>query len=181
MDIGSKLFQFKLADTTGEIYNKYTFADRSALLIVFTCNHCPYARAYWTRFKKLHEKYEYDNLGILAINPNCEERYPADSPSEMKKLVKSLKIPFPYLHDPSQKTAHKFGVERTPEVFLFNSKRELVYKGAIDDNWENEHMVTQVYLEDAIEYALDGMEVDYPHIPAVGCSIKWKVGNEPGD
>jgi hypothetical protein len=66
------------------------------------------------------------------------------------------------------------GAERTPEVFLFNSKRELVYKGAIDDSWENEATVTSVYLEDAIEYALDGVDIDYPEVPAVGCSVKWK-------
>lgn len=181
MEIGSKLFKFKLEDTKGVEYSNYSFADRSALLIILTCNHCPYARAYWSRFKNLNEKYEYDNLGILAISSNDIDKYPADAPDEMKKLVKELKIKFPYLYDPSQKVAKKLGATRTPEVFLFNSKRKLVYKGAIDDNWENEHMVTRVYLEDAIEYALDGMEVDYPEIKPVGCSIKWKPGNEPQD
>ena len=81
---------------------------------------------------------------------------------------------FRYLHDPSQEIAKKFGAKVNPEVFLFNSKRELVYKGAIDDCWENEPMVTQVWLEDAIDYALDGIEVDYPEIEATGCPIVWK-------
>jgi hypothetical protein len=74
----------------------------------------------------------------------------------------------------------KLGAVRTPEAFLFNNNRELVYRGAIDDNWENEAAIMQVYLEDAVEYSLDGLEVDYPEIDAVGCTIKWKPGNEPG-
>jgi hypothetical protein len=92
----------------------------------------------------------------------------------MKDLHKQLKLPFPYLHDESQKIAKKLKATRTPEIFVYNSKRKLVYKGAIDDNWENEKMVTRVFLEDAIEYTLDGMEPDYTEIPAIGCSIKWK-------
>ena len=110
----------------------------------------------------------------MAINPNDAEQYPADSFDNMKVLAKELKLPFPYLHDEDQSVVKKLGATRTPEVFVFNSKRELVYKGAIDDNWENEHMVTRVYLEDAIEYTLDGMEPDYTELPAVGCSVKWK-------
>ena len=78
------------------------------------------------------------------------------------------------MHDPEQITAEKLGATRTPEAFVFNSKRKLVYKGAIDDHWENEGMVTRVYLQDAIEYTLDGMEPDFTDIPAVGCSVKWK-------
>ena len=92
----------------------------------------------------------------------------------MKKMSAELKLPFPYLYDEDQRVATKLGATRTPEAFVFNSKRKLVYKGAIDDNWESEHMVMQVYLEDAIEDTLDGMEPDYPEITAVGCSVKWK-------
>ena len=84
---------------------------------------------------------------------------------------------FPYLYDEDQQVLKALGTIRTPEAFLFNSKRELVYKGAIDDSWDNEHAVTRVYLEDALEYTLDGLDVDYPEIPAVGCSIKWKPEN----
>ena len=174
MDIGKKLFKFELKGTNARYYDKFTFADRTALVIVVTCNHCPYARAYWSRLIKLYNQFEEDNLGIMAINPNDAEQYPADSFDNMKVLAKELKLPFPYLHDEDQSVVKKLGAGRTPEVFVFNSKRELVYKGAIDDNWENEHMVTRVYLEDAIEYTLDGMEPDYTELPAVGCSVKWK-------
>ncbi len=174
MEIGKSLFKFELKGTDNKKYDKFTFADRTALVLIVTCNHCPYARAYWHRLIKLYNQFESDNLMILAVNPNDAGQYPADSFEEMKKLKKELKLPFPYLHDEDQQITKKLGATRTPEAFVFNSKRQLVYKGAIDDNWENANMVTSVYLEDAIEYTLDGMEPDYTEIPAVGCSVKWK-------
>ncbi|MBR9860309.1 thioredoxin family protein [bacterium] len=174
MELGDSLFDFKLKATDGKYYDKYTFADRYALVLIVTCNHCPYARAYWNRLKKLFQKFEEDNLAILAINPNDETQYPDDSFERMKVLKKQLQLPFPYLRDETQEIAKKLGATRTPEAFVFNSKRQLVYKGAIDDNWEHENMVTRVYLEDAIEYTLDGMEPDFTDIPPIGCSVKWK-------
>ena len=172
MEIGKSLFKFELPGVDGKTYDKFTFADRNALVIIVTCNHCPYARAYWHRLVKLFNQFEEDNLMIMAISANDAEQYPADSFAEMKKLSKSLKLPFPYLYDEDQKVTKKLGATRTPEAFVFNSKRKLVYQGAIDDNWENENMVMQVYLEDAIEDTLDGMEPDRPEVPAVGCSVK---------
>jgi peroxiredoxin len=174
MEIGKLLFNFELEGTDGKMYDKFTFADRTALVLIVTCNHCPYARAYWHRLVKLYNQFEEDNLMILAINANDAAQYPADSFENMKKMSEDLKLPFPYLYDAEQRVVNKLGATRTPEAFVFNSKRKLVYKGAIDDNWESEHMVMQVYLEDAIEDTLDGMEPDYPEIPAVGCSVKWK-------
>ena len=175
MQIGDKLFDFNLKATDGNFYSKYTYADRYALLIIVSCNHCPYAMAYWNRIIKLWERFEEDNLAVIIINGNDANQYPEDSFENMIKLEKQIiKGKFPYLHDPSQEVLKKLGAQRTPEAFLFNSKRELVYTGAIDNSWDNENTVTNVYLEDAIEYTLDGLEVDYPEIPAVGCSIKWK-------
>lgn len=160
--------------------SNYDFADKYSLLIIVTCNHCKYAQAYWSRLKQLAKKYEEDSLGIVAICGNDASAYPQDSFENMQQLHKQLALPFPYLHDEQQEVIKKLGAQRTPEAFLFNNKRELVYQGAIDDNWENEAAIMQVYLEDAIEYCLDGLEVDYPEIPAVGCTIKWIPGNEPG-
>lgn len=179
MDLGNKLFKFELPATDGSSYSNFSFADRSALLIIVTCNHCPYANAYWKRIVKLANRYEEDNLAIVAINPNDVDQYPDDSFENMKKLMRSLSNKFVYLYDEAQEVVKQLGASRTPEAFLFNSKRELVYKGAIDDSWDNAHAVTRVYLEDAIEASLDGLEVDFPEIKAVGCSIKWKPGNEP--
>lgn len=173
MNIGDNLKHFELKSTTGQSISTYHLSDKSALLIVVTCNHCPTALAYWPRIVSLAKQYEEDNLGVLAINGNDASKKPMDSFAEMKRLVSQYGVPFPYLHDESQEILKQLGAERTPEVFLFNARRELVYKGAIDDSWENEAAVMRVYLEDAIEFALDGLEIDYPEIPAVGCSIKW--------
>ncbi|MEY4040610.1 MAG: hypothetical protein RL233_141 [Bacteroidota bacterium] len=174
MNIGDNLKHFELKSTTGEVVSTYHLSDKSALLIVVTCNHCPTALAYWPRIISLAKQYEEDNLGVLAINGNDASQKPMDSFTEMQRLASQYGVPFPYLHDESQEILKQLGAERTPEVFLFNARRELVYKGAIDDSWENEAAVMRVYLEDAIEFALDGLEIDYPEIPAVGCSIKWK-------
>lgn len=173
METGQKLFNFSLLGTDGKKYTKYDFADKFALVVIISCNHCPYAMAYWNRLKKLYSNYEDDSLGMVVINPNDEVKYPQDSYENMIELARQKKLPFPYLRDKTQTFTQKLGAERTPEAFVFNNKRELVYQGAIDDNWEFPELVSRVYLEDAIEDALDGVEVDYPYINPVGCSIKW--------
>lgn len=175
MQLGDKLFEFRLPATDGNTYSKYSFADKYALLIIVSCNHCKYSRAYWNRLVKLAQKLEEDDLAIVIINGNDASQMPEDSFENMKQMTEQvLKSKFPYLYDEDQDVIRALGATKTPEAFLFNSKRELVYKGAIDDCWENEHAVTRVYLEDALECTLDGIDVDYPEIPAVGCSIKWK-------
>lgn len=144
------------------------------MVLVVTCNQCPYAQAYWSRLVRLFKKFEEDNLAMLAINGNDANQQPMDGFQEMQRLAEQYRLPFPYLHDEKQLLVKALGAEKTPEVFVFNSRRELVYKGAIDDNWEVEAGVMRVHLEDAIEYTLDGLEIDYPEIPAIGCGIKWK-------
>lgn len=178
MHIGDRLPDFKLLSTSGEYITNYDFADKYSLLVVVTCNHCKYSRAYWQRLKKLMVQFEEDNLGMVAVCGNDAAQYPQDSFENMTALARELHLPFPYLHDPSQEFLKQIKATRTPEVYLFNNQRELVYRGAIDDNWENEHGVMQAYLEDAIEYCLDGLEVDYPEIPPVGCSVKWLPENQ---
>jgi peroxiredoxin len=174
MNIGDKMPKLSLLGVDEKTYNNFDFADKYAIAVVFTCNHCPYSKAYWGRIAKIKENYEEDNLAMICINSNDAEKFPDDSFENMKTTAKEVGIYPDYFYDESQEIAKAFGAERTPEVFLFNSKRELVYKGAIDDSWDNENTVTRVYLEDAIEYSLDGIEVDYPEIKAEGCSIKWK-------
>ena len=180
MKIGDKLFKFKLKATDGNQYTNYSFSDRYAFVIIVSCLHCPYAQAYWNRIFKLTKRYEEDSLGLVVINPNDGEKYPQDSFENMVKFTKEVKQKnFIFLHDETQEVAKQLGAKRTPEAFLFNFNRELVYRGALDDSWENESLVTMDYLEDAIEYCLDGLEIDYPEVEPVGCSIKWKAGNEP--
>jgi len=174
MNIGDVLNPFELPSISGKSVSSFDYADKSSLLVIVTCNHCKYSQAYWNRIVKLAHKYEEDNLGIVAICGNDADKYPQDSFANMVDISNQCQFTFEYLHDAEQNVLKSLGAGRTPEVFLFNSKRELVYKGAIDDSWENEATVTSVYLEDAIEYALDGVDIDYPEVPAVGCSIKWK-------
>lgn len=179
MHIGEKLCNFSLKSVAGNFVSNFDFADKYSLLIIVTSNHCRYALSYWQRLIKLTVHYEEDSLGVVAICGNNAASYPQDSFESMQEIAKKLNLPFSYLHNPEQDFIRFLGATRTPEVFLFNNQRELVYRGAIDDNWENENLVSQAYLEDAIEYCLDGLEVDYPEIEPVGCSIKWIPGNEP--
>lgn len=178
MYIGDKLSQFNLKSTSGTFINNFDFADRYSLLVIVTCNHCKYANAYWNRLIKLTTHYEEDNLGVIAVCGNDASRYPQDSFENMAAFATQKNLPFPYLHDPDQSFIKHLGAKRTPEVFLFNRNRELVYRGAIDDSWENENAVMRVYLADAIECCLDGIDVDFPEVEPVGCTVKWLPENE---
>ncbi|SMO76514.1 thioredoxin family protein [Solitalea koreensis] len=173
MNIGDRLPAFSLPGVNGEMHNQYEYADRYALLIMFTNNSCPVSAAYRSRIKALLKRYEEDNLGIIRVNSTAKNS-PSESMVEMKKLYDELNLSHVYVMDEDQEFAKLFGAAKVPEAYLFNSKRELVYKGAIDDCWENESMVTRVYLEDAIEAALDGIDVDYPEVTAVGCDIDFQ-------
>ena len=174
MIIGDILKPFQLKSTNNEVVSTFDFSDKYAFMVLVTCNHCPYAQAYWPRIIKLAEKFEEDNLGVVAICGNDANIQPQDSFENMQRLAEQFRLSFPYLYDEDQSVMKQLGATKTPEVFLFNSKRELVYKGAIDDSWDNESTVMSVYLEDAIEYTLDGIDIDYPEVEAEGCSIKWK-------
>lgn len=177
LQIGDKLPNFTLVGYDDVEHSNYEFADKYALAVVFTSNSSPQSQAYSKRLVKLFEKYNEDNLGIIGINSNDSIQSPDDSIEGIKKAAKKYQlqdINFLYLKDETQEIAKLFGATTNPEVFLFNSKRELVYKGALDDNWENENGVTQAYLEDAIELALDGMEPDFIEVDPVGSPIIWK-------
>jgi peroxiredoxin len=172
MNIGDKLNNFKLQATNGESYTIYSFADRYALCIVFMSNACEISKAYWDRIFKLYGQYEEDNMALIAVNPNDESLSAIDSFSEMKAFLEEKnQADFIYLKDEGHTLTDELGATVTPEVFLFNSKRELVYHGIIDDNWQNENQVMMAYLEDAIEYCLDGIDIDYPEMPLEGCDI----------
>jgi peroxiredoxin len=181
MEIGDKFIEFTLKGTDGKDHSVYEFADKYALCIVFTCNSCKYSKAYGKRLIRILNKYEDDSFGIIGINSNDPFISPEDSLEEMQNVAEKLgleSLNFLYLQDETQEIARAYGATANPEVFLFNSRRELVYKGAIDDSWENGALATRVYLEDAIEYCLDGLEVDFPEIPATACCpIVWKKQN----
>lgn len=178
LQIGDKLPGFNLMGYDDKLHSHFEFADKYALAVVFTSNTSPVSQAYSQRLIDLFEKYEDDNLAIIGINSNDSDQAPEDSLEGIKRATYHFKLHelhFMYLKDDDQKVARQFGATSNPEVFLFNSKRELVYRGAIDDNWESASGVTQAYLEDAIEEALDGMEIDFPEVPSNGTPILWRA------
>ena len=177
LQIGDKLPEFKLKGSDGNFYTNFDHADKYALAVVFTSNSSPISKAYSKRLMKLFEKYEEDSIGMIGIYSNDVVQSPEDDFAHMVQSAENLKLNerhFIHLYDETQSSAKLFGARVNPEVFLFNRTRELVYKGAIDDCWENEAMVTTVHLEDAIEETLDGMEIDFPETEAIGSPIIWK-------
>lgn len=166
---------FELPGVDGETYSLDDFTDREALLIVFTCNHCPYAQA---KFDELnHIATEYDSVGVVGINPNDAEEYPDDSFDRMQELVEDGTIAYDaYLRDESQAVADEYGAVCTPDPYLFantDGDFELVYHGRIDDALNPDDEPTEHELRHIIDRLLDGEQIDDEFKPSRGCSIKW--------
>ena len=144
-------------------------------LVIFSCNHCPYAQAWEDRIINIQKKYKSNGLSIIMISSNDAEKYPEDNFTKMKERHSEKKFNFSYLYDETQEVAKMYGAERTPEVFLFNELGLLKYQGTIDDNYENENNVNKKYLEDAIESIIIGKDPEISSTDPVGCTIKWKI------
>lgn len=173
---GWKARDFRLPATDGYEYALRAFSDKPGLLVVFTCNHCPYAKAAWPLLLDLFSKYD-DHVGIVAINPNDETVYPQDSFEHMIKLAKKLELPFPYLHDKTQEVAQSYEAQCTPDLYLFSVKEvtfSLFYHGRINDNWKQPKKAKEHNLEDAIKALIKGKKPPKEQPPSMGCSIKWK-------
>jgi AhpC/TSA family. len=172
--LGTKMPKFILRDPDGVIQvSDYAFG-KMGLLVVFTCNHCPYAKAVWSRMIRLGRYALEREINVLAINPNINPKYPDDAPDEMGKKIKEWGIPFPYLIDESQKVARAFDAQCTPDIYLFNAVQKLVYHGRLDDNWQEESKVTKEELKDAMSNLAEGKPITGKQIPSMGCSIKWR-------
>lgn len=172
--LGEKMPDFSLKDPNNKEHNSKDLIGEKGLLIAFTCNHCPYAQAVWERFIKISEQAEKLGINAVAINPNIHPDYPEDSPEEMKKLIQTLEITFPYLIDDTQQTAKDFKAQCTPDLYLLDSNYKLVYHGRIDDNWQDEHAVKSHELLAAVNALANGLEINKDQKPSMGCSIKWK-------
>ena len=172
--LGTNMPKFILRDPDGVIQvSDYAFG-KMGLLVVFTCNHCPYAKAVWPRMIRLGRYALEREINVLAINPNINPKYPDDAPDEMGKKIKEWGIPFPYLIDESQKVARAFDAQCTPDIYLFNAVQKLVYHGRLDDNWQEESKVTKEELKDAMSNLAEGKPITGKQIPSMGCSIKWR-------
>lgn len=167
---------FELPGTDGETYTLVDFADREALLVAFTCNHCPYAQAKIDVLNGLAE--DYDEVAVVGINPNDAEEYPEDSFHRMRDLVENGTIDYDaYLRDQSQEIARAYGAVCTPDPFLFGREGgefRLAYHGRLDDAHDPDEEPTRHDMREAVEQVLAGEEVTVEEIPSRGCSIKWR-------
>lgn len=155
------------------------YKDHRAVAVIFSCNHCYYVVAYEDRIKHIHDTYAPQGIPVVAISSNDIVQYPQDAPDLMKRRAEDKGFGFPYLYDESQEIAKAFGAERTPHVFLLQYQDAgwtVLYKGAIDDNWQHPKEVKETYLADNIEAFLQEEKLPYADKPPVGCSIKWKRG-----
>jgi peroxiredoxin len=164
---------FDLPGVDGRNHSLGDYADAPILAIVWSCNHCPYVQGWEGRMKAIQRDYADRGFRLVAINSNDTDRYPADSFDEMKARAEAEGFNFDYLYDEDQSVAHAYGPERTPEVYLLDEQRRLVYHGAIDDN-RDEESVTRHHLREAIDALLEGRDPSVRETPPVGCSIKWR-------
>jgi peroxiredoxin len=165
---------FSLPATDGKTYSLESFREAKALVVVFTCNHCPYANAVEDRLLVLAREYAAKGVAVVGINPNDAVKYPADSFEAMKARAAEKGYTFPYLRDESQEVARAFNAACTPDIFVFDGARALVYNGQLDDNWKDASAVTRHDLRLVLDATLAGTKVAFDHAPAMGCSIKWK-------
>jgi peroxiredoxin len=164
--IGDPAPSFSLPDTAGEEH-----ALKTPAVVVFTCNHCPYALAWHDRIAAAAR--DYPDVHFYAINPNDAERYPRDSLEAMRERVDREDWPMPYLHDESQEVARAFGAKTTPDVFVLDADRRLRYRGAPDPDHQDTSL-NAGWLREALDSVLAGEEVTRPETDPIGCSIKWR-------
>ncbi|GAB5407926.1 MAG: thioredoxin family protein [Balneolaceae bacterium] len=181
LELETKAPDFTLPIVTGGILNFTKYSGRSkGTVIAFICNHCPYVKHINAALVELAHNYIQKGIGFIAISSNDVEKYPQDGPEEMIKLATEEGYPFPYLFDESQKVAKEYKAACTPDFFLFNEKAELSYRGQFDESRPgNGKVATGSDLQEAIEVLISGGEPLQNQIPSIGCSIKWKLGNEP--
>jgi peroxiredoxin len=180
LPLGTSAPDFKLPDTNGKIVSPADFADKAALLVIFMCNHCPYVIHLRSGLAQLARDYAPRGVGIVGINANDATAYPADRPAKMKDEVKAAGYTFPYLYDETQAVAQAYRAACTPDIFLFDKSRKLVYRGQFDASRPGNGVpVTGKDLRAALDAVLAGKPVSEKQIPSMGCNIKWKPGNEP--
>ncbi len=173
--IGDRAPGLELADTTGETHALPAPGEVSATVVVWTCNHCPYALAWHDRLLELEADYARDDVRVLTLNSNDAERYPADSPEAMAERHAAERWPVPYLHDADQSVARAWGAETTPHVFVLDAALRLAYRGAPDGDYQRPELRAE-WVREALAAVLAGRAPERPETEPVGCSIKWRAG-----
>jgi peroxiredoxin len=171
--LGDSAPGFTLPDTDGEEWSLNGDEAAPATVVVFTCNHCPYALAWHDRLMQVARDYADRDVRFLAVSSNDAERYPADSYEAMRRRVSAEPWPMPYLYDESQDTARAYGAKTTPDVFVFDGDGALAYRGAPDADYDDPGQ-NAAFLRDALDAVLAGETPDRAETRPVGCSIKWK-------
>jgi peroxiredoxin len=169
--VGSAAPSFELPDTDGE---RHSPGGAPATVVVFTCNHCPYALAWHERIAQAARDYSSRGVRFLAVNSNDAERYPRDSAEAMKRRVAQEDWPMPYLRDESQEVAHAYGAKTTPDVFVLDGEGRLRYRGAPDAAYDDPTQ-NAAWLRGALDAVLEGGEPQPAETRPLGCSIKWKA------
>jgi peroxiredoxin len=178
--LGTPAPDFRLPDTTGKIVARDDFRDAPGLLVAFICNHCPYVKHIRQGLAAFAREYGKKGLAIVGINSNDVVAYPDDSPAKMAEEAKAAGYTFPYLFDESQAVAKAYAAACTPDFFLFDRDRKLVYRGQFDASRPGNGIpVTGEDLRAACDAVLAGKPVPAEQRPSIGCNIKWKRGNEP--
>ncbi len=163
-----------LPGVDGKSYALADFKDKKALVIFFSCNHCPYVQAYEDRIMDLQREFGPRGAQFIAINSNDDAGYPDDSFDNMVKRARDRKFNFVYLRDDTQTVAKTYHASHTPHIFVFNAERKLSYTGRVDDNWQEPAQVKRRYLREALESLVNGREPSEAETFAFGCTIKWK-------
>ncbi|HEY9749568.1 MAG TPA: thioredoxin family protein [Allocoleopsis sp.] len=179
--LGTQAPDFQLPDVvSGQTVSLSTFADKQALLVMFICQHCPFVKHIQDQLAQLGQDYTNQTLGIVAISANDAEKYPDDGPESLKTMAQTLGFTFPLCYDETQATAKAYTAACTPDFFLFDANRQLIYRGQLDDSRPgNDKPVTGQDLRAAIDAALANQPINPDQMPSIGCNIKWKPGNEP--
>jgi peroxiredoxin len=180
LPLGTQAPDFSLPDTNGKMVSLADFSQKPALLAAFICNHCPFVKHVAAGFAELAKEYGRRGVAVVAINANDVANYPDDSPAKMAEEVKLRGYTFPYLYDETQAVAKAYGAACTPDFYVFDKERKLVYRGQMDSSRPSSGLpVTGEDLRAALDAVLAGKPVPAQQKPSIGCNIKWKAGNEP--
>ncbi len=181
LPLGTEAPGFSLPDAHGEQMSLKDFADAPVLLVIFMCNHCPFVKHVIEDLASLAKEYQEKGVAVVGINANDVQKHPDDHPDRMAELVQAKGLTFPYLYDETQEVAKAYRAACTPDFFVFDKDRRLVYRGQMDDSRPgNDVPVSGADLRKALDAVLAGKPVASEQKPSMGCNIKWKPGNEPG-
>jgi len=180
LPLGTSAPDFNLPDTKGNMVSLKDFEEAPAFLVIFMCNHCPFVKHILNAMVELVTEYQAKGVAVVGINSNDVVNFPDDRPEMMAKVVKEAGFTFPYLYDEAQEVAKAFHAACTPDFFLFDGERKLVYRGQMDDSRPGTGIpVTGADLTAAIDAVLEGKPVCEKQKPSLGCNIKWKQRKEP--